>query len=184
LNPMKIMLDPGHWQENVCMLCGKTFYVRLCYVKRGQGKFCSTSCGTRFRNLINNPTLDPQVRKKVSLNHADVSGSNNPMFGKRGNLAPSYIDGRNKLIGDTGRRIALTNLQIKCVVCGETQFYLTRRLHVHHKDKNRKNNDLSNLEILCVKCHNTIRHQNSRDLVTGRFVKEEVMPDGVNENYA
>lgn len=26
-------------------------------------------------------------------------------------------------------------------------------LGVHHKDRNRKNNDLSNLEVLCPNCH-------------------------------
>lgn len=170
------------WQENVCILCGKTFPVRTSDVKRGKGKFCSIGCGTRFRNLTNNPTLNPEVRQKISVNHADISGINNPMFGKRGKLAPGYIDGRNKFSGDTYRGIALTNLPIKCSVCGKTQFNCTRTLHVHHKDGNRKKNYLSNLEILCVKCHNTIRHQQIHSLITGRFLSKEVMPNGVNEN--
>ncbi|WP_218813445.1 HNH endonuclease [Rickettsiella endosymbiont of Dermanyssus gallinae] len=28
-----------------------------------------------------------------------------------------------------------------------------RTLGVHHKDKNRNNNDISNLEVLCPNCH-------------------------------
>jgi hypothetical protein len=36
-----------------------------------------------------------------------------------------------------------------CERCG-----VTERLHVHHRDQDRTNNDPSNLETLCVLCHN------------------------------
>ena len=39
----------------ICKQCGKEFYQYACYVKRGQGKFCSISCGVTYRNLTNNP---------------------------------------------------------------------------------------------------------------------------------
>lgn len=37
----------------------------------------------------------------------------------------------------------------KCSRCGSTN-----ELIVHHKDRNRSNNSVSNLELLCVSCHN------------------------------
>lgn len=37
----------------------------------------------------------------------------------------------------------------KCLHCGATEV----RLEIHHKDRDRCNNDLSNLERLCVSCH-------------------------------
>lgn len=40
-------------------------------------------------------------------------------------------------------------------------------LLVHHKDHNRKNNDISNLTVVCKKCHQ--RHHVKRDPITGRF---------------
>jgi hypothetical protein len=42
----------------------------------------------------------------------------------------------------------------ECEGCGEPRKYL---LEVHHKDGNRKNNELNNLEIVCANCHK-IRH--------------------------
>ncbi len=38
----------------------------------------------------------------------------------------------------------------KCSKCGEDRFHV---LEIHHKDKNRENNDIENLEVLCANCH-------------------------------
>ena len=37
------------------------------------------------------------------------------------------------------------------------------RRHIHHKDKNRANNDLSNLMLLCAECH---KHADGFDIYT------------------
>lgn len=47
------------------------------------------------------------------------------------------------------------NMITKCERCGFDQF--PQILGVHHKDRDRKNNDLSNLEVLCPNCH-SIEH--------------------------
>lgn len=49
------------------------------------------------------------------------------------------------------RNKALNNLPNKCNKCGYNKTIIA--LEVHHKDKNRNNNLLSNLEILCANCH-------------------------------
>jgi 5-methylcytosine-specific restriction endonuclease McrA len=38
-----------------------------------------------------------------------------------------------------------------CVRCGYKE--VEEVLQVHHKDRNRKNRDISNLEVLCPTCH-------------------------------
>ena len=38
-----------------------------------------------------------------------------------------------------------------CVICGDT-----KNLHIHHKDKNKHNDSLDNLIVLCSQCHNSI----------------------------
>lgn len=43
-------------------------------------------------------------------------------------------------------------------VCSRCGYNNSLALEVHHKDKNRKNNDISNLEVLCANCH-TIEHK-------------------------
>lgn len=147
-----------------CEYCGNEFETYPCEIRKGGGKFCSRRCATTFRNIHNNPTKSAEVRNKISQNHADVSGKNNPMYGRRGEKAPSYIDGRNSFPGEIYRRKLLASgRKVICEICGATE-----NLHVHHKDKNHYNNDIKNLSWLCVKCHNTIAHKHNRDS-RGRF---------------
>lgn len=53
---------------------------------------------------------------------------------------------------------ALRQLENKCNECGYDN---VNALEVHHKDKDRSNNDISNLEILCANCH-TLEHKGLR----------------------
>jgi 5-methylcytosine-specific restriction endonuclease McrA len=43
------------------------------------------------------------------------------------------------------------DMLIACVRCGYNT--APHILGVHHKDRNRRNNELSNLEVLCPNCH-------------------------------
>jgi hypothetical protein len=148
------------------MECGTQFERYSSAIRPGKGIFCSISCATRYRNLRNNPAKNEAVRAKISKNHADVSGKNNPMYGKRGALCPSYIDGRTHFKGDRYRQKLLANTKkedLKCALCESTQ-----NLQVHHKDGNHNNNDFLNLVWLCKSCHRNIAHEYIRD-EKGRF---------------
>ena len=152
--------------EKICLQCGEKFETVPSELKRGHGKFCSRSCSRTYRNLHNNPTNQESIRKKISQNHADVSGLNNPMYGRRGKLAPGYIDGRNSFAGETYRKVLLAHGVLpKCKLCNSS----FGRIEVHHIDGNRENNDLSNLVFLCQKCHLEIAHKIVRD-DAGRIV--------------
>lgn len=152
--------------KRVCKQCGKEFHAYKSQVLKGKAKFCSISCGTTFRNLTANPARNPAVRKKISENHADVSGAKNPMYGKRGKLAPAYVDGRAaaKLSAPYQRILWAAGTEKKCALCGAVE-----NIHVHHKDHNHKNNALENLMYLCVKCHNNVAHKRERG-INGRFL--------------
>lgn len=65
------------------------------------------------------------------------------------------------------REKALTHLPNKCATCGSTA-----NLCVHHKDENRKHNELDNLMILCKACHQA--HHTTRDATTGRYTPKQV----------
>lgn len=57
------------------------------------------------------------------------------------------------------RKIKLDSVkELKCEKCG---FDNPLALEVHHKDNNRKNNNIENLELLCCNCH-TIAHKSNR----------------------
>jgi 5-methylcytosine-specific restriction endonuclease McrA len=59
--------------------------------------------------------------------------------------------------GGISRRFYRMYLKEKCERCGSGQFVL-----VHHIDEDRKNNQPSNLETLCKRCHQK-HHETSRD---------------------
>lgn len=152
-----------------CLQCGKEFEVYPNSLAKGRGKFCSISCGTKFRDLTNNPSKCDAVRVKISENHADVSGENNPMYGRRGKDAPSYIDGRSSFTGETYRRILKASGREEiCAICGSTE-----NMNIHHKDGDHSNNSLENLEFLCAKCHLTKAHTYRRNEL-GQFIGSEL----------
>jgi len=144
-----------------CINCGNKFQTYQCQINRGGGKYCSGSCRRVYLNKTNNPSWKCETREKISLNHADVSGTNNPMYGRKGENSPNYKDGRSKFNGRTYRKIKLASDSIReCVVCGEDDI---NKLDVHHYDGNRKDNDLKNLLWLCKDCHRTHAHEILRD---------------------
>lgn len=53
----------------------------------------------------------------------------------------------------TFRLIKLRLMDIKGGKCEKCMYNKAEILQIHHKDRNRKNNDLSNLELICPNCH-------------------------------
>lgn len=158
-----------------CLKCDKEFYITKSRAERGVAKFCSLSCGMTFRNETDNPAWREEVRRKISENHADFSGENNPMYGRRGKDCTSYKHGLSGLakrgLGkhkEAYRILAETNLVEICHYCGTTE-----NLDVHHKDADRKNNDIDNLMWVCEKCHYNKAHTYVRDEY-GRFTGEVI----------
>jgi DNA-directed RNA polymerase subunit RPC12/RpoP len=41
----------------------------------------------------------------------------------------------------------------KCVSCGKRSNGLKRQLNIHHIDNNPQNNEINNLQTLCIECH-------------------------------
>ncbi len=118
-----------------------------------QRKFCSRKCTGRFhsynwmvkRGLIKNPGVGSGGNQWAENNHRYKNGIFN--FSKK---AFDYYDK-------------------KCNRCSSVT-----NLLVHHIDHDRTNNDLSNLEILCKRCHQM--HHCNRCPSTGRYIKGQSKP--------
>lgn len=67
---------------------------------------------------------------------------------RKGENNPNWNGGTS---WEFSNRIANENLIQKCCLCSSIKF-----LCIHHKDKNRKNNNLDNLMIVCKSCHTKI----------------------------
>lgn len=91
-------------------------------------------CGKLFKTE-KRPSNQQVTCSRACSNTYFRSGINN------GNFIDSPNNYRNK---------ALKAYKPICNICG---FSNIAALQVHHKDRNRLNNDISNLEILCANCH-------------------------------
>ncbi len=109
-----------------------------------QKKFCSIACGSYWHQLqkgkFNKPGVGSGGNQLGTNNHAYKNGISN------------FSEKAFALYGK------------KCNRCGSLDNLLT-----HHRDHNRNNNDSSNWEVLCKRCHQT--HHCQRDPETGQYIK-------------
>lgn len=155
-----------------CLNCHKSFEAPLKEIKRGFGKFCSFRCSATFRK--NKPLHKEHncicemcgtsfyrnrsrlLSSKSGLTFCSRKCKDEAQKLKHNNFSiqPAHYGQGNGI--HSYRKWALDELPLKCNRCGYDTF--TEILQVHHKDKNRTNSSLSNLEVLCPNCH-AIEHR-------------------------
>jgi len=69
-----------------------------------------------------------------------------------------YKIGRPKDKAQTFRYIKLRLIEERGGACQRCGYAKVEILHVHHRDRNRLNNDSLNLEIICPNCHYEEHH--------------------------
>jgi 5-methylcytosine-specific restriction endonuclease McrA len=147
----------------MCITCNKKFKTKKSEVKRGFGKFCSRSCSAKTPKI--------KRRKRISVNcaYCQIAFEKTPSKIKQSKSGLHFCCRKHK---DLGQRLenelkemypshygkgknyraqAFREFENKCNKCGYSEY--PQILQVHHKDLNRKNNKISNLEILCPNCH-------------------------------
>lgn len=142
-----------------CEHCDKEFKTYLKDIKRGWGRFCSHSCSAIYGNknrikkgedrdcvICENSFYSPpaQLKRRPCLT-CSKSCAAKLRFGMN---SPNWQGGKDY------RRLAFQCLGDKTPMCERCDWSVDKRgLVVHHKDRNRKNNLIDNLEILCGGCH-------------------------------
>ncbi len=132
-----------------CTTCNKAIYRRPCEIERSQGRvYCSMVCyGRACRKetpclVCGTPILAGFNKKTCSRSCANKN---------RVGIYYGIHRPRDKVISQRALKIRLlTERGQNCERCGYAKYEV---LQVHHKDRNRDNNALSNLELICPNCH-------------------------------
>ena len=142
-----------------CKICGKGFYTKPFHAKKGWGKFCSIKCRTKGQIKGKWVNCD-YCGKRVWRTPKDFRRSKRKKFFCSVGCHCSWenknvrfgVNASNWVAGVTVYRALLKRSGIiqKCRRCGIID---KRVLAVHHKDGNRRNNKIENLEWLCRNCH-------------------------------
>jgi hypothetical protein len=151
-----------------CKRCNKEHEVETREINRGAGKFCSSKCANQYR-AENLQDLELNVEcswcsKKIHLSPSKMSGSKSRLYfccrnhkdcaqkiGGIKEIMPTHYGTMPPDHAQHYRRIAFENKPKICERCKYDQH--PAAIIVHHKDRNRMNDDINNLEVLCANCH-------------------------------
>jgi hypothetical protein len=142
-----------------CLSCKNMFYAKPSWIKNGYGKYCSVKCrsnsqrnGKRFRCH----TCSKEVYRSLKSQKTSKSGkyfcSKSCQTHWRNSEVNTGINHPNWTTGQSSYRERLKKSERE-QTCSRCETDDTRVLSVHHKDRNRDNNDLNNLIFLCHNCH-------------------------------
>lgn len=149
----------------ICSICGKEFSRDSRdinkTVKRGYNLYCSKECfrignikGKMTGSIVKCASCGRDVYKTPADIKNSISGKvfcsrscsiSHSNIGRDGINNPNYKNGLSDY-----RETAMKNLGSVCSVCG---YSIPKILQVHHKDRDRNNNDVSNLDVLCPTHH-------------------------------
>ncbi|HJZ23482.1 MAG TPA: HNH endonuclease signature motif containing protein [Candidatus Babeliales bacterium] len=159
-----------------CLNCEKECSVDKKEINRGNGKFCSRKCCGEYRTkntAIPTPNVvcaycEMPFYKNTSKKRNSKSGlhfcsrEHKDMAQKSGNfpsICPSHYGKRTRFDDSKHYRGIVFAVKPKiCERCGFDKHEAA--IIVHHKDRNRMNDNLDNLEVLCWNCHIIEHYEN------------------------
>ena len=144
------MAERYHRKPNTrCNICDKPIYRRPIELQKSKGRaFCSTICyGLSCRREIPCVVCGQPILAGLNKKTCSRSCANKHRFGIR------YKIGRpqDKVVSEKALKIRLIKERGK--FCEKCDYDKSEILQVHHKDRNRSNNSLENLELICPNCH-------------------------------
>lgn len=98
-------------------------------------------------------SLDPQWREKIAMS---IAGPKNPRW-EDGRAVLAYTPG----FADKVRQLVRERDGHQCVQCDSS-----KHLCVHHKDFEKSNHSMDNLELLCRRCHTIVHVAHRRETPT------------------
>lgn len=148
-----------------CKNCKEIFYTKLFFIEKGQGKFCSRACS--YESMKNGSWISCfTCKKNVYKTAVQIARSKSKKYFCSKSCQTQW---RNKEFSGekhknwTGGFSRYRDLLIRAgipVKCAKCKIQDSRILAVHHIDSNHKNNDVKNLQWLCMNCHHLVHHGN------------------------
>lgn len=137
-----------------CIVCRKDIYKRPSQIKRNGGRvFCSINC-YGFSCRKENPCVVCGKMILGGLNKKTCSRSCSNI----NRTSIKYHLGRPKDKVKSQKALKIKLLKIRGNTCERCGYSKTKILQVHHKDRNRENNNIDNLELICPNCHYEEHH--------------------------
>ncbi len=131
-----------------CKTCNKAIYKRPNIIKKGR-VFCSVDCYGQD-NRKEKPCVVCGTLIMAQYNKKSCSRACANIF--RTGIQYKINSPRDKV--KTLRSIKIRLLKERGAFCERCGYSRIEILQVHHKDRNNKNNDFRNLELICPNCHN------------------------------
>lgn len=149
--------------QGTCSVCGKNFYTKPFWIKKGFGKYCSSAC--QYKGMRKGEDKACHICGKITYKKKrQLTGSKSNLFFCSRSCQTVWRnqlylgeDHANFKTGMHSYRSVLGRNKIP-KVCRLCKTIDLRVLAVHHIDKNRKNNALQNLAWLCHNCHFLVHH--------------------------
>lgn len=161
----------GHISRR-CKECQNPFEADMREVNRGNAIFCSRSCSKKHqnKNIVREVPKPNCFCDNCGTEYYRVKSRLNTKSG----LTFCSKECKNQHQKDTvsyskdyRRTVRLEKGMSKCEECGYSKH--PEILQVHHIDRDRDNNLISNLKVLCPNCHETVHFTTG----TGRYKKGE-----------
>lgn len=166
LNYRKLKVIHMSKRKIICLQCKNECFVEAREINRGNGKFCSRACSSRHR-IANLTPPEPNVicsfcRQEFYMSDSKKKNSKSGFYFccRKHKDAAQCIGGIQEIMpahygtgapANTYRRTTFAVKEKICERCGYDQNEAA--IIVHHKDRNRSNDDITNLEVLCCNCH-------------------------------
>ena len=132
-----------------CKQCGTSIYRRPNQILRNDGNvFCSQTCSAISQRrevpclVCSAPILSGLNKKTCSRSCANIHRS-----------GIKYGTGAIKDKVKSQRALKLRIVNIRGGTCERCGYNKVEILQIHHKDRNRANNEPNNLELICPNCH-------------------------------
>lgn len=147
----------------LCKICLNKFYVKPFHQNKGWGIYCSKTCQSKGQRT--GQIHECYICKKPTYKNLNtvIKSETGKFFCSKScqtvwrNTNYSGNNHSNWKGGKASYRKILSRADVE-EICAKCKNQDKRILAVHHKDKNRDNNLVSNLVWLCHNCHYLVHH--------------------------